>query len=435
MIASPFIFCTVLWAILFAGFYGGPFVFHPMPSADTLIFLLACVALFVVSSVVGYVYEGQRLTRVAGSPIRYVRFDVDRVVLITSVFALGGTACIVVDRLALQGFLGLAGLTEIRYERAEDVLAATAISRGILTYFGYLLYPALYLVVAIGICYYEGLRSRGKLLLTANMIGPCLLAVLFGGRSPILVLFLIIVASCVVRRLLGLRAFPAGASLKVAGVVGILGFILYTNLIWFQRLELSASTVNVLLEHAEKVWGIEPSQQFESWLAGMGKQDLMVPLLGAWFYLFQGPSILERLITVREYPVLFGGHHIDIVAAGFRLFPATRTMLADGYASLLQANVYGFFPTAWGSLLIDFSFGAFPLIALWGAVCGTSYMRLRRDGRPGDAIYYVFLVYSIMISPISAPFGLANSFVIFLHFFGFKLWLMSTRKTVKTNPA
>jgi hypothetical protein len=434
MISSPFIFCTILWAVIFAGFYGGPFMFHPMPSADTLMLLLACLALFLVSSVVGYAYEDRRVAPAVDAPPRYVRFDVERVVAVTSVLALVGTTCIVIDRLTSQGLSDLAGLTELRYERAEDLLAASEISKGVLTYCGYLLYPALYLVVAIAICYYEGLRARGKLLLTLNMIGPFVLAVLFGGRSPIFVLFLIIAASCVVRRLLGLRALPAGAFLKVAGIGGVLGFILYTNVIWFARLELSVSTVNVLLAHAERIWGIEPSHRFESWLAGMGKQDLMVPLLGAWFYFFQGPSIFERLTSAGGYPVLFGGYHIDIVAAGFRLFPETRTMLADGYASLLKSNVYGFFPTAWGSLLIDFSFGAFPLIALWGAVCGTTYARLRRYGRPGDAIYYVFLFYSIMIGPISAPFGLANSFVTFLYFLGFKLWLTSTGTPTNANP-
>jgi hypothetical protein len=435
MTASPFFLFTALWAIIFAGFYGGPFVFHPMPSTESLIFMLVCLALFLASSIAGYVFESRRPARAPDSPLRYVRFDVDRVVLVTSMLALTGTACIVVDRLTSQGFSGLAALTELRYERAEDLLAASEISRGVLTYCGYLLYPALYLVVAIAICYYEALGSRGRLLLTLNMIGPFVLAVLFGGRSPIFVLFLIIAASCVVRRLMGMRALPAGAFLKVAGIGGVLGFVLYTNLIWFQRLELSVSTVNVLLAHAEKIWGIEPTLRFESWLGDMGRQDLMVPFLGAWFYFFQGPSIFERLIAAGDYPVLYGGYHIDIVAAGFRLFPSTRVMLADGYASLLKANVYGFFPTAWGSLLIDFSYGAFPLIALWGGVCGTTYVRLRRYGRPGDAIYYVFLFYSILISPISAPFGLANSFVTFLYFLGFKLWMTSSRQTAQTRPS
>jgi hypothetical protein len=421
-LASPFASCTLVWAIVLLGFYLGPFSFDPEPSPRSLAALFAFIALFVFSSLFGYGSAMAEAIAARPSAPVYRRFDVDAIMDVLSLLAVFGTACIVVDRIRTEGLSGLAGFTELRYERAADLLAAAELSRGLLTYLGYLFYPALYLAVALGITYYEALGIRAKLLLALNMVCPFVLAVFFGGRSPILVVFLIVASSLVARRQLGLRGIPSGAGLKSLAIVGILAFFVYTNIIWFQRLGLSPSAIDILLGHAATVWGIAPGTALESRLAELGMTDALLPLLGLWFYMFQGPMIFERLIDSNSLPILFGGYHIDVVAAVFRMFGPTRAMLSDGYGRLLDADVYGYFPTAWGSLLIDFSLLSVPFVALWGWLSGRVFARLRRYGGPGDAVLYVFLFYSILISPISAPLGLANSFLIFLYFAGFKLW-------------
>jgi hypothetical protein len=422
---APHVFMVVLWALILGGFFLGPFTILPSPGSTTLLFLLACVATFALSSMAGYSFTAQ-----------FVRHDRKRTfgmekseILATSAFqrlsiaALVGVLCIVIDRISDSGSVGLEEFAELRYERADELATASDLSRGPLTYLGYVLYPGIYLVCALGFLCYERLDGRAKVLLVLAMLCPFLLAVLYGGRSPILVLFLLFAASCVVRKLLGKSRLPSGKEFKLLGALAIVAFVVYTNLVWFVRIDVTSSTSDMLLDHAARVWGIVPGNRLVDLLDGWDMYDALLPITGLYFYLFQSPATVEKLLAIPSVPVMFGAGHIDIFAAAFRLFEPTRQLLSDGYATLLDAAVYGYFPGAWGSLYVDMSLLIFPFTAIWGWISGTTFSRLKARRGFGDAVFYVFLFYTIIISPISGPFGLANSFSSFLYFLGFTLWI------------
>jgi len=340
-----------------------------------------------------------------------------------SVVALVGVLCIVIDRISDLGLIGLSEFAELRNERAEELAAASDLSRGPLTYLGYVLYPGIYLVCALGFLCYERLDGRAKILLILTMLCPFLLSVLYGGRSPILVLFLLFASSCVVRKLLGKSSLPSGVELKLFGGIAIVAFIVYTNLVWFVRMDLISAATDIALDHTTEAWGIVPSTQLVDLLDEWDLHDALFPITGLYFYVFHSTATVEKLFALPSIPVMLGGQHIDVFAAAFRLFEPTRQLLSDGYATLLDGQIYGFFLGAWGSLYVDMSIFMFPFIALWGWTSGATFARLRARYAFGDAVFYVFLFYSIIISPISAPFGLANSFSSFLYFLGFTLWI------------
>lgn len=426
VIFAPFVLLPLVWMVVLGGFYLGPFSISPLPRFNTLLFLFICITIFVTASLVSYYWTREFDRYEEAIPSRRekwaTRLPVNVVLTYLSFTSLAGLLFIVFERTVSTDLVGLAGFTELRYLRAEELATGTERERGWLTYFGWLLYPGLYLVCVVGFLCYDELSRRTKLLLLLNMLGPFVLAVLYGGRSPILALFLLLLSACVVRIAVGKSALPRSAMFKLLGVTALVVFVVYTNLIWFERLELTSQTVEMFLSHVATIWGIEPGASLVDLLVGLDQLDFLVPLLGLYFYLFQGPATLEKILSTESIPILFGGQHIDIVAAAFLIFSPTREMLARGYDALLDANIYGFFTTAWGSLFIDISYLTFIFAAIWGWVSGLMYWRLKRRRQLGDAALYAFLMYTVLISPISAPFGLANSFSIFLYVLGFWLW-------------
>jgi hypothetical protein len=425
LLFNPAVFLLLLWGFILGGFYLGPFDLSPQPAFKTLSFVFVCLSLFVLSSLASYSLVRtlpQNRHREIGVP-RAPVLPIGSALSGLAVTSIIGVALIFVERTSSTGFSGLEELTELRNLRAADIASAAELSRGWATYLGWLLYPGIYLVCVLGFLYYETLDRGAKVLLLLSGLCPFVLAVLYGGRSPILTLLLLLASSSVVRRLIGKPLWPRSAALKLFGVAALVMFTIYANLIWFERLQLSSGTVDLFLAHAASEWGIAPSEALWNLLAGSDQQDAIVPILGSYFYLFQGPAILEKILSSESLPILFGGQHIDIVAAAFLLFEPTRELLTEGYATLLNAGVYGYFTTAWGSLLLDLSVLMFPFVALWGWVSGTTFGWLRVRGRCDDVLLYVFLLYAMFISPISAPFGLANSFSIFLYFLGFVVWV------------
>ena len=142
----------------------------------------------------------------------------------------------------------------------------------------------------------------------------------------------------------------------------------------------------------------------------MGGPSVTQSIMSTIFYFTQSLSVIERILAMSESPVLLGGYHIDIAAAAMRAFPASADFLSEGYSDLLDANVYGFFTSAWGALFIDFGlFGAAFGAMLWGWLAGRSFREARSDADGRATVMYVFWMYSILISLVSPPLGVANS--------------------------
>jgi len=331
-----------------------------------------------------------------------------------------------------MGGEGLLEFADLRYARADELLQAAELSRNWYTYAGYLLYPGIYLGAVLGYLFYEHLDLAGKSWLLADMACPFLLAVVWGGRSPILALLLLLVAAGVVRTLSYKSFLPQGAGLRFFGLTAVAVFLVYTNIVWFVRLELTGSTAQIALDHAAHIWGVQANDWLVNVAHELGMADALVAATGLYFYLFQAPSITERIFAMDQVPQLWGGHQVDIFAAAFRMFEPTREMLAEGYGKLLEANVYGFLTGAWGSLYIDLWVLAIPFVALWGLLSGATFGRARSHGRLSDTVLYVYLFYAMLITPMSGPLGLANSFSIFLYFAAF--WLWSTARLQRGTP-
>ena len=145
-------------------------------------------------------------------------------------------------------------------------------------------------------------------------------------------------------------------------------------------------------------------------------------VLGPVFYLTQSLSVTEKILLAPDkIPVLFGGYHVDLIAAALRHIPDGARMLKENYDTLLHANIYGYFTGAWGALFIDYGYFSLLAALVWGGVAGYSWARFKQHPDLITATFYVFWSYSILISFASPPFGFSNSLMVFAWFVVFYL--------------
>jgi hypothetical protein len=85
--------------------------------------------------------------------------------------------------------------------------------------------------------------------------------------------------------------------------------------------------------------------------------------------------------------------------------------IANGYADLLHMNVYGFLPSAFGSLFVDLKFfGLIPCL-IWGWVAGKAYGMVRQGRDPRWLMTVPFITVGIFFSLINTPIGFSNGLV------------------------
>jgi hypothetical protein len=77
---------------------------------------------------------------------------------------------------------------------------------------------------------------------------------------------------------------------------------------------------------------------------------------------------------------------------------------------LRAAEVYGFFPSAWGAVFIDFGIvGAILYILIWGGIAGLAYFGTKHSDFVTPPLLLSFSLASIFLSPLQGPLGVANS--------------------------
>ena len=75
------------------------------------------------------------------------------------------------------------------------------------------------------------------------------------------------------------------------------------------------------------------------------------------------------LFSAYDGPLQMGIYGVDLVSALMRRFDPLR--VADGFNSLFSLGTYGFLPSAWGSLYVDFGLFGIVFCVFWGyfALC------------------------------------------------------------------
>lgn len=361
----------------------------------------------------------------------------DRVLITAAVIA------VLASLIDTQGrnLLNLADAYEVRSATAGALMTGGESESTIWFQLAFLTYPAAYVYLVREIAY----RNR-PILWRVGLFGLApiaMTALAMGGRSPLLYALIMIIYAFNLRKQLfpktkvqrgpspsalrapprvrARRSFKLGAPAK-AGIAAF-GAIL---LVYFMQVFLTRATisggVDAMFGVAGQSWGVNFNGPGSNLLFQLlGPEGAYLVFVSFW-YLLQGLVMSNTLFTSYDGPMLFGVYGVDLIGAAARRL--NGEFVANGYAYLGALNVYGFLPSAFGTLYVDLKlFGLIPCL-IWGWLAGKVYglVKLGRDPRWVMAV--PFIVVGILFSIVGTPVGFSNGLVT-------HLWLISVLVLVK----
>ena len=353
------------------------------------------------------------------------------------------TIAIVASLLDTQGrdLLNLTEAYAARSDTAGALMKGSESDSSIWFQFAFLTYPAAYVYLVREIAF----RPRPVLWRVAAFgLAPIVMAALaMGGRAPLIYALMMIIYAFTLRKQLfpkaavsrpravpahanrpvprPRRSFRLGASAKAC--VGILFVVMtvYFMQVFLVRAEVSGG-VDAMFGVARQSWGVSFNGPGSNILyALLGTEGVYLVFVTSW-YLIQGLVMSNTLFTSYDGPMLFGVYGVDLVSAALRRL--NGEFVANGYAHLGAVNVYGFFPSAFGTLYVDLKFlGLVPCFA-WGWLCGKVYGLVKQGTDPRWVLAIPFIVAGVLFSIIGTPIGFSNGLIT-------HLWLVAALVTVR----
>ncbi len=410
------------WSAILLIYFLGPISLTPGLSFLGALFLLSHILLFITGSTVPLILLYKKKS-VAQNLTSYNDGHLGGQLICTLLFigVIGGVFSIA-DKFADLAGLGLMSTSKLRTLKAQSLLHGGEAHSSILSAMAFIFYPAGFVGLVTGTLRYEHISRFVRLLLYLFVVIIFGVAILAGGRSPIMLLLLFVGISCYMRTAVGNPFMPRSRTLRWGTVVLLLTFMVYSSIIWTVRSAEANKNTAQYLQHAASVWGATPNDYLVATSAWLNRPGLTFSVLGPVFYLTQNLSITEKILAEPDdIPTMYGSYHIDLFAAVLRRIPEEASLLNDGYETLLRADIYGYFTGAWGALFIDYGYFSLVAAMLWGGCAGISWVSFKNNPSLLSSTFYVFWIYSIMISFATPPFGFSNSFMVFVWFVVFYL--------------
>lgn len=401
----------LVWTVCVLAFFGLPFVLVGRTLTAWGLFVLA---LFIGSFVLGAMLRTLTWPKIVSASAPQVAIDLRMIDKILPAVAV--VAVVILALQFLQGdFLNLSEAWEIRAARAGDLLGGQESQSSVLFQLSFILYP-----VAFALLVRELLFRKDIILWRVALFSglPILMmSLIMGGRGPLLYgLLLAFVSFRTRQRFWHGSSSTSRTALKpstllyivIGGVVG-LAALNYFVVVFLVRAE-GVGGVEGMFDLVSQIWGVD----FEGPVA-----DLIIDTIGygntylvfvfAW-YLVQGLVMSNVIFTDFVTPPHYGIYGVEMVTAVMRRVDGE--FVADRFYPLLDLNVAGFLPSAWGSLYVDWKFWGLIPAFVWGYLAALVYHRCR--DRMDLRWFYLAPVVSlgILFSLINTPLGFGNGLVI-----------------------
>jgi hypothetical protein len=172
------------------------------------------------------------------------------------------------------------------------------------------------------------------------------------------------------------------------------------------------STARELLAIMQESWGAQPRGYV---IAAIQSGHLSLAtaksVLSTYFYLSHGVRVIDTTWRAREtFSPHWGVYEVGILSPILRVFFPKNQEVAELESQLRAAEIYGYFPTAWVAIFIDFgAVGSVVYILIWGFAAGWSFAGTKRGHLVLPPLLLSFVLGSILLSIIQGPLGLANS--------------------------
>lgn len=471
-LASPAILMTVIWFGALLAVAVGPINYPGQPSAAVVTVVALGLAIFLLFYQGGKLVFDRWFMRHVGSPRLSARL-LNNITMAASLFGIVGIALIALDRTVLSG-VSNSGYAEL-LRCAPGLVDTIAIKRTPLLYSGYAMFSFGFVSVIVFLLKGEEIRGRAAALAQLSIVSAVGYALLYSGRMPILFVLVLIAMAMLVRLTQGRTLLPRGhyLLLKTFIVVGL--FAVYSSAIWTTRQSFctrmsplinelqqeknrrdaaaagpaaseeaprskpaasvtaaelnkriaealaipppSVSSTDAVLARMLEAWNVKPRGYVTSAIESsrVSAHEAIIGL-STYFYLTHGVRTVDIVWKARDkFTPHWGVYEVGVLSPLLRIvFPASD-QVAVLEAEQRAALIYGFFPSAWAAAFIDFGLvGAVVYIAIWGAVAGWSAAGSRHSDLMTPALLLVFVLASILLSPVQGPLGMANSALVLM---------------------
>jgi hypothetical protein len=405
----PAIAMIWVWLLCILAFFILPFQLETRTLDPTGLFLL----LLYLSSFVLGALVGSPIIRGNNRPYHSVLdFRIaDRLLLI------GATVAIVALAIEFYGgnFLDLDEAYLSRNARANALLQGESSGGSAIFQLAFLFYPAGFAALVREIVF----RSQINIVrLGYTGALPVLMAALvMGGRGPILYGIIIVAFAVSARKLV----FPpvsnrpgANISLQKIALGATFGLVALVAMNYFVDVFLVRASVaggaEQMANVAAQSWGVSFDGPGSRWLvATVGQGNAYLIYVFIW-YLVQGFVMSNAIFTGYDGPMGYGIYGIDLASALVRRI--NGDFVTDRFVPLLDINVYGFLPSAFGSLYVDFWYFSFIVVFFWGWLTGFVYRKVKTDPDPRWVYIGPFISMGIVFSLINTPIGFGNGLMI-----------------------
>lgn len=404
---APPILMILTWVAFVALHRYGPIDYFRQPTATTWGLIAAGIVLFSVSSLLSPALPLRRAPEVS-------QVTIDRVIILFGVTGLVGILALIVDKVFFSGLDYSQGLTAIRFTRDIQVAVGIEINRTILLYIGYLTFSTAYIATILYLLSAEHAGRWASVVGKTSIASPVAYALLYGGRAPILLLCVLILAASMVRAMSGRTFLTRGVRLGVVALFA--AFLAYVNATWQDRREYSRSSdYQSFLDVAAQSWQLQPAPWLDTAVRrGDIDADTAMNSVSILLYITHSAGALDKIVEHNQsFSPFFGVFQVGVLSPLLRVFFPKSDHLARMHQQLGDTELFGWFVSAWGALFLDFGlWGAIGSIAVWGLLAGRAYHSYaqHRDIRSG--LLLTFWASSIIVSPLNSPIGMANSVLI-----------------------
>lgn len=337
------------------------------------------------------------------------------------------TVFLVLDSTSKSVF-DLAASYDLRSETADALLHGQAAASSIWFKIAFMLYPAGYVYSAIHVLYAKNIKIWKVILY--GFIPIALATLTMGGRLPILYALLVFWLALRERKKIGYseKINESYEFLKkwikpIALILATLMLFYYFALIFIVRAETAGGALEMFL-FAEDVWGVGFLGSLSSVIFSiLGEELTYLFFIFSWYFI-QGFVMSNYLFSAYDGPTQMGAYGIDLMSAFIRRIDPSS--LTDGFYALLELGSYGFFPSAWGTLYVDFGFFGVFFSFIWGLFNGLCYQRIVNQRRMGWLLFGPFVSIGILLSVINTPLGVSNAFITYG-------WLLFAFLSLKNN--
>ena len=357
----------------------------------------------------------------------------DRILMVAGIIA------VLASLLDVQGrdLFNLTDAYQVRSDRAAALLAGSRSDSSLWFQIAFLTYPAGYIYIVREVAF----RPHPSLwrLVAFGMVPVLLVSLAMGGRGPLLYALLMLIYGFALRKQLNVSKpkavparLPAGRKqrrpafrLSTPARIGIgmlsVIMVIYSVQVFSTRADVGGG-LDAMFGVAELNWGVSFNGRFSDVFFNLfGPDGTYLIFIFAW-YAVQGLVMSNTIFTDYDGSMLFGAYGIDLVGALMRRL--NGEFIADGYAVLLDLNVYGFLPSAFGSLFVDLGFlGLIPCL-IWGWLSGKVYGQVKLGRDPRWLFAVPFVTVGIYFSLVNTPIGFSNGLLT-------HLWLVAAFMTAR----